>query len=74
MGTQENELRSWENIVRIAREKGEIRSEMTDAQVAQFFIYTNDGVGVRLILTNNMSHMKDALSSLYDGFYKQLKA
>ena len=69
----ENELKSWVKIIRIARKKGEINPAMTDEQIAKVYMYSNDGIGIRLILNNRMGQMKAEIKSLWDGFYKQLK-
>jgi AcrR family transcriptional regulator len=71
MGDQE--LKGWLKIIRIARKKGEIKPAMTDEQIAKFYMYSNDGIGIRMILDNRMGEMKTEIKSLWDGFYKQLK-
>jgi TetR/AcrR family transcriptional repressor of nem operon len=70
---QEEEYHSWLKIVKIARKKGEINPEMTDEQVAKFFIYSNDGVGIRLMLDGSIKKTRDELQDLWTGFYAQLK-
>ena len=47
---------------------------MTDEQIAKFFIYTNDGIGIRLILDGNINKMKDELENMYYAFYAQIKS
>ncbi len=69
----EKEVRSWVKIIRIARKKGEIKPLMTDEQIAKFYMYSNDGIGIRMILNNRMGEMKPEIKALWDGFYKQLK-
>jgi len=71
---QEQELKSWKKIIKIARKKGEIKSEMSDEQIAKFFIYSNDGVGIRLMTDGSITKMRKELRSLWTGFYAQLKA
>jgi len=70
---QKTELQGWLKIVQMARKSGEINPTMTDVQIAQFFIYSNDGVGIRLMLDGRMDDMAQELEKLWDGFYKQLK-
>lgn len=70
---QEHELQAWMEIVKIARKKGEIKSKMSDEQIARFFIFSNDGVGIRLILDGSMSQMAQELRELWLSFYKELK-
>jgi AcrR family transcriptional regulator len=72
--TQDREQKAWETIVRIAREKGEIKSPMSNEQIAKYFIFITDGIGMRLIVENKIEEMMDQVVLLWDGFYKQLKA
>ncbi len=67
------ELSGWLKIIGIAREKGEINPVMTDDQIARFYMYSNDGIGIRLILDNNMGKLKEEIEYLWAGFYEQLK-
>ncbi len=72
MGDQE--LNGWLKILKIAREKGEINPIMSDEQIARFFMYSNDGIGIRLILDGQLDTLKSELQSLWSGFYEQIKA
>lgn len=67
------ELNAWKNVIRTAREKGEIKTSLNDEAVAKLFIYGNDGAGIRLILHNDLEEMKSELSSVYNGLYSLLK-
>ena len=71
---QEVELNTWKKIVRRARDNGEIKSEMTDEQIAKLFVYISDGVGMHLILENKIDKMKQEFVAIMDGLYNQLKA
>ncbi len=72
---QERELVAWTEIVRIARGKGEIKSVMTDDQIAKLFVFTTDGVGMRLIMSNGtVEEMGKEITEIWDGFYNQIKA
>jgi Transcriptional regulator len=70
----EVEQKAWEEIVHLARDKGEIRSAMTNEQIANIFIYTSDGVGVHNVIKDTIGNMKDTLLVLWDFFYQSLKA
>jgi len=71
---QKTELAAWKTIVGTARKKREIKSRMTDEQIAKLFIFITDGVGTRLIMGNRLEDMEDEILSLWDGLYNQLKA
>lgn len=45
------EIESWQNIIKIAREKGEIKSNLDDEQLALMFFYLGDGFGLNLMST-----------------------
>ena len=68
------ELEIWKNIVEIARKKGEIKSPMTDEEIAKMFIFSGDGSVFRLFLGNRHETSKEEVFGFWNGFYKQLKA
>jgi len=70
----EIEQKAWEEIVHLARDKGEIRSSMTDEQIAKMFIYTSDGVGMYNIIKDTIENITNTLPILWDSLYKSLKA
>ena len=74
ISTLQTELKTWEEIVRIARDKGEIKSSLTNEQIASIFIHTNDGVGMHNVLIDHTKDTPNTLLSLWDGLYKGLKA
>ena len=71
--TQSDELKAWTKIVRAARKKGEFASPMTNEQIARFFIYTNDGIALRLLLEGNVERTRSEMLKLWDNFYIELK-
>jgi AcrR family transcriptional regulator len=71
--SQENELKTWIDAVRSARENGEISSEMTDEQIAKLFIYTGDGVNVSKISSNDVTKIEKELKFLWDCLYNSIK-
>lgn len=69
------ELQSWTQIIRQAREQGEIASPMGDEQIAKLFIHTSDGIGLRSIFAARRSpETKKELVELWDQLYGSLKA
>lgn len=72
---QKREIDAWKEIIRIARKKGEIKSVMTDDQIANIFVFTTDGVGLRAIMSNGTAEEKrKEILGIWDGFYNQIKA
>jgi AcrR family transcriptional regulator len=70
---QKEEIKAWTVRVKHARENGEIKSEMSDAQVAKLFIYTGDGIGIGMILEESNGKIKTEIKSLWDGLYETIK-
>lgn len=68
------ELSAWENVIRLATKRGEIKSTMTPMQIAKLFVYVSDGIGQRLIMQGQIRDIKDELLILWDGLYNDLKA
>jgi AcrR family transcriptional regulator len=72
------ELKYWKKIVHIAKKSGENKTTMTDEQVAKLFIYSGDGLGMQLIMSDpsaqKMEKFKSELQSIWDGLYSALKA
>jgi AcrR family transcriptional regulator len=67
------QLSSWKNIIRTAREKGEINSSMSDDQIANMFINSSSGVEMQSIFSGNSEDIGKTLISLWDSFYDELK-
>jgi TetR/AcrR family transcriptional regulator, transcriptional repressor for nem operon len=70
----QKELKSWENIIQIARGKGEIKSPMTDTQIARLFTSSNDGISIHVIMLGRANDLKKEILDVWDGFYNHLKA
>lgn len=69
----EDELATWERVVKSAIERGEIKTVMQPMLVAKLFIYISDGVGQRLIMQGQHMKLQDELLYLWDGIYNELK-
>lgn len=74
MERQKIELKAWTDIVKVARKKGEIKSAMSDGQIARLFIYCGDGMGVNYIMTDSLHKASKELLPLWEGLYYTLKA
>lgn len=68
------ERKAWIEMIRLARSKGEIRSALTDEQIADLFIYTSDGVGMQDILKGDVKAVTGNLLVVWDSLYKGLTA
>jgi TetR/AcrR family transcriptional repressor of nem operon len=65
---------AWTKIVRIAREKGEIKSPMSDEQIAEIFIFISDGVEIRSLMEIDAGFITAQIKEFWDGFYAQIRA
>ncbi len=68
------EISEWSQVIKKAKESGEIKSTMSDKQIAMIFISISDGVAMNLIFGGKYENLKKELVSLWDGFYKSIKA
>ena len=69
-----NERQQWTKAIKMARERGEIKSAMSDEQLAKIFISISDGVGMHLIIQGMPFDKKTAqLVELWDKLYEQIK-
>ncbi len=69
-----NERKQWTKAIKMARERGEIKSAMSDEQLAKIFISINDGVGMHLIIQGMpFDKITAPLVELWDKLYEQIK-
>jgi TetR/AcrR family transcriptional repressor of nem operon len=67
------ERTAWIKAIGNARESGEIRTPLTDEQIAQIFMFTSDGLTMNLTMERNTADLDTRLASLWDNFYETLK-
>lgn len=71
----ENELKSWKKIIRIARKQGEITTHLSDEQIARMFMYMGDGFGMNVIFDYNIEkfpQLQKEFRKLWYNFYSVL--
>jgi TetR/AcrR family transcriptional repressor of nem operon len=67
------EKNAWIRAIQNAKESGEIKSALTNEQIAQIFLFTSDGLTMNLTMENNSADLVQKLYSLWDNFYEILK-
>lgn len=68
------EIGYWTRAVERARSKGEIKSEMTDKEIGELFMYLSDGVGMHMIMRGEtIEKMVKPFQHLWNKFYEQIK-
>jgi len=70
---QKDELKAWTKMIRVAKQSGEIHSEMKDEELAKLFIYSAKGAGISCIMENNFDNTKKEIKTLWDGLYHSLQ-
>jgi AcrR family transcriptional regulator len=72
---QKEEQKIWIDVIADARAKGEIRSDMTDTDIAQLFIFSSDGVAMHMVMAGlRVEEMVEPFMNLWDKLYDQIKA
>jgi len=68
------ELKIWIDVINSARKNGEIRSSMSDEEIAQLFIYSSDGFGMNMVMMGTrVEEMIAPFMNLWDKLYEQIK-
>lgn len=62
----------WVKAISKALESGEIRTAMTPDQLASIYMFTNDGVGMRILMEGKVGELGPQLTKLWDAFYADL--
>jgi TetR/AcrR family transcriptional regulator, transcriptional repressor for nem operon len=71
---QHKELKIWTDVISDARKNGEIKSVISDEQIAQLFIFTSDGVAMHMIMEGiKIEEMVTPFMELWDKLYEQIK-
>lgn len=68
------ERRMWEKVVSAARKSREIKSSMTDRQIAGIFISIWSGVRFSMVMRLEIDDPIEAIEALWNAFYDQLKS
>lgn len=70
-----SEIAIWKSVIAKARANGEIKSAMTDEEIATTFISLSDGVSMHMIVRGiHINEVKSIFLNLWDKLYDQLKA
>jgi AcrR family transcriptional regulator len=72
---QKKEQKIWIDVIAEARAKGEIRSAMSDEDIAQLFIFSSDGVAMHMVMAGKkVEEMVGPFMNLWNKLYDQIKA
>ncbi|MGD2034024.1 MAG: TetR/AcrR family transcriptional regulator [Bacteroidales bacterium] len=68
-----NALKAWTKVISQAKVNGEIRSQTSDTDIAELFLYCTDGVFIRYLNSNSKKSYSRKLSVAFDALYANLK-
>jgi len=74
MESSKQETDSWNAIIQTARKNGEIKSSMSNEEIAGIFVHTNSGIGMSNMMIGKSETTTGILIELWDSFYLQIKA
>jgi TetR/AcrR family transcriptional regulator, transcriptional repressor for nem operon len=74
LSIKSGELKEWTSVISLARKKKEIKSKMTDEQLAQIFSLIFDGVRMQLHIEGELKNLIRELEKFWDSFYDDIKA
>lgn len=67
------ELQKWEEVIAGARASGEIKTTMSDSQLARLFVVINDGLAVKLIMQGRVDDLAGEMFTLFNAVYNMVK-
>lgn len=70
---QNKELKVWMEVISNAKQSGEIKSDMDDETLAQYFVSISYGNAITRLINHDVSYMRKTLRSLWEGLYNMLK-
>jgi TetR/AcrR family transcriptional repressor of nem operon len=73
LAQQKAEFKIWKSVIALARKNKEIKTVMTDDQLARLFISSSDGTNISLIMSDKAGKMGEELKWLWDGLYGSIK-
>src|ERR1700739_4773383 len=56
---QKDEVKAWVKIISTAKKSGEIKSKVSDEQLAKLFIHSAKGCGISCIMSDNMDSSRN---------------
>jgi TetR/AcrR family transcriptional regulator, transcriptional repressor for nem operon len=68
------QLEAWREIIHAARGRGEIKSPMSDEQIANIFISSSGGIEINNVYEGGSEDIGKNLLNLWDSFYTAIKS
>ncbi len=70
---EQQELAAWVNIIKNARDNKEIKSTLSDKQLARLFINSGDGAMLHLIMTARTGDIEKKTKEVWNNLYALIK-
>ena len=67
------DIEAWVKVIKKAKETGEIKTNSSDEQIANLFLYCTDGVFIRFVNSEQNTSYESNLLSAFDSIYNNLK-
>lgn len=67
------ERANWEEVIANAKKNEEIKTTMSDSQLAKLFMVINDGLAVKLIMQGRIDDLTGEMFSLFNAIYNMIK-
>lgn len=71
--SHENERNAWIEVIKNAKKSGEIKTHISDKQLARMFISVNDGLGMQLMLEGRFDDLQGEIFNLWNAIYNLIK-
>ena len=74
LAAQNRELETWTEIIRNSKQSGEIKSDLSDDTLAQYFVTISYGNAMTRMINDDAKRMRESLRSQWEGLYHILKS
>lgn len=71
---QKEETKAWISTIKTARAAGEIKSDISDRQLARLFISSSDGAVLRWMMAGQTTNVIKEIEEVWNNLYALLKA
>jgi len=70
----EEELKSWEKVIRNAVSTGEIATKFSPKDLAKQFVYSSDGIALHMVMLSSSEKMISEVKRVWDSLYESIRA
>lgn len=74
LAAQNKELATWTEVIRNSKQSGEIKSDLPDETLAQYFVTISYGNAMTRMINDNVKFMRESIRTLWEGLYNMIKS